>query len=116
MAEAKNVTITVDGKKITAPAGTLLIEACKAAGIESPVLLLLPGTLASGRLPHVRGAQGEDAQAADRLHHAGRRRQGRRHRHAEDRQARKAMWNCCSATIRSTAPYAMRAASANCRT
>src|SRR5215475_2587809 len=29
-----DVTLTVDGKKISSPAGTLLIEACKSAGIE----------------------------------------------------------------------------------
>jgi len=28
-----DVNLTVDGKKLTAPAGTLLIEACKSAGI-----------------------------------------------------------------------------------
>src|SRR5262249_52571636 len=43
MAEAHNVTITVDGKKITAPAGTLLIEACKAVGIEVPSFCYYPG-------------------------------------------------------------------------
>jgi NADH-quinone oxidoreductase subunit G len=43
MAEATNVTITVDGKKITAPAGTLLIEACKAVGIEVPSFCYYPG-------------------------------------------------------------------------
>ena len=32
-----DVTLTVDGNKITAPAGTLLIEACKGAG--SPIRL-----------------------------------------------------------------------------
>src|SRR5215471_19564575 len=37
------VTITVDGKKITAPAGTLLIEACKAVGIEVPSFCYYPG-------------------------------------------------------------------------
>src|SRR5499427_8631518 len=41
--EAHNVTITVDGKKITAPAGTLLIEACKAVGIEVPSFCYYPG-------------------------------------------------------------------------
>src|SRR5262245_54788218 len=40
---ANNVTITVDGKKITAPAGTLLIEACKAVGIEVPSFCYYPG-------------------------------------------------------------------------
>src|SRR5258708_4657200 len=38
-----DVTITVDGKKITAPGGTLLIEACKAAGIEVPSFCYFPG-------------------------------------------------------------------------
>src|SRR5260370_1129201 len=31
-----HVTFTVDGKQITAPASTLLIEACKTAGIKNP--------------------------------------------------------------------------------
>ena len=43
MAEAKNATITVDGKQVTAPAGTLLIEACKAVGIEVPSFCYYPG-------------------------------------------------------------------------
>src|ERR1051325_7730663 len=43
MAEVKNVTITVDGKQVTAPAGTLLIEACKAVGIEVPAFCYYPG-------------------------------------------------------------------------
>jgi NADH-quinone oxidoreductase subunit G len=43
MAEIKNVTITVDGRHITAPAGTLLIEACKGAGIEVPSFCYYPG-------------------------------------------------------------------------
>src|SRR5258706_8983091 len=43
MAETKLVTITVDGKKITAPAGTVLIEACKSAGIEIPSFCYYPG-------------------------------------------------------------------------
>jgi NADH-quinone oxidoreductase subunit G len=43
MAEVKIVTITVDGKPITAPAGTLLIEACKAVGIEVPSFCYYPG-------------------------------------------------------------------------
>jgi NADH-quinone oxidoreductase subunit G len=37
------VTFTVDGKKLTAPAGTLLIDACKAAGIEIPAFCYYPG-------------------------------------------------------------------------
>ena len=38
-----DVIITVDGKKITAPAGTLLIEVCKSAGIEIPAFCYYPG-------------------------------------------------------------------------
>src|SRR5579863_2777146 len=38
-----DVTFTVDGKKLTAPAGTLLIEACKSAGIEIPSFCYYPG-------------------------------------------------------------------------
>jgi len=38
-----DVTITVDGKKVTAPGGTLLIEACKAVGIEVPSFCYYPG-------------------------------------------------------------------------
>ncbi len=43
MADIKNVTITVDGKQVAAPAGTLLIEACKAVGIEVPSFCYYPG-------------------------------------------------------------------------
>ncbi len=37
------VTITVDGKQVQAPAGTLLIEACKSVGIEVPSFCYYPG-------------------------------------------------------------------------
>jgi NADH-quinone oxidoreductase subunit G len=37
-----DVTLTVDGKKVTAPAGTLLIEACKSVGIEVPSFCYYP--------------------------------------------------------------------------
>jgi NADH-quinone oxidoreductase subunit G len=38
-----DVSFTVDGKPLTAPAGTLLIEACRAAGIEIPAFCYYPG-------------------------------------------------------------------------
>ncbi len=38
-----DVTFTVDGKKLTAPAGTLLIEACRAASIAVPQFCYYPG-------------------------------------------------------------------------
>jgi NADH-quinone oxidoreductase subunit G len=37
-----DVTFTVDGKKLTAPAGMLLIDACKNAGIEIPAFCYYP--------------------------------------------------------------------------
>jgi NADH-quinone oxidoreductase subunit G len=43
-----DVTLTVDGKKITAPAGSLLIEACKNAGIEVPSFCYYPGLSLQG--------------------------------------------------------------------
>lgn len=38
-----DVTFIVDGKQLTAPAGTLLIEACRKAGIEIPAFCYYPG-------------------------------------------------------------------------
>ena len=38
-----DITFTVDGKKLHAPAGKLLIEACKSAGIEVPSFCYYPG-------------------------------------------------------------------------
>jgi len=43
-----DVTLTVDGKKLTAPAGTLLIEACKTAGIEVPSFCYYPNLSLQG--------------------------------------------------------------------
>jgi NADH-quinone oxidoreductase subunit G len=42
------VNITVDGKKVAAPAGTLLIEACKSAGIEVPSFCYYPNLSLQG--------------------------------------------------------------------
>jgi NADH-quinone oxidoreductase subunit G len=38
-----DVTFTVDGKQLTAAAGTLLIDACRKAGIEIPAFCYYPG-------------------------------------------------------------------------
>jgi NADH-quinone oxidoreductase subunit G len=49
MAEApKLVNLTVDGKAISAPAGTLLIEACKTVGIEVPSFCYYPNLSLQG--------------------------------------------------------------------
>ena len=43
-----DVTLTVDGKKVTAPAGSLLIETCKSVGIEVPSFCYYPGLSLQG--------------------------------------------------------------------
>jgi NADH-quinone oxidoreductase subunit G len=43
-----DVNLTVDGKKITAPAGSLLIETCKNVGIEVPSFCYYPGLSLQG--------------------------------------------------------------------
>jgi NADH-quinone oxidoreductase subunit G len=43
-----DVNLIVDGKKLTAPAGTLLIEACKSAGIEVPSFCYYPNLSLQG--------------------------------------------------------------------
>ena len=65
-----DVNITVDGKKVTAPAGTLLIEACKSVGIEVPSFCYYPDLSLQGACRMCLVESREDAQAADRLHHA----------------------------------------------
>ena len=49
MADApKLINLTVDGKAISAPAGTLLIEACKSAGVEIPSFCYYPNLSVQG--------------------------------------------------------------------
>ena len=49
MAETpKLVNLTVDGKQVSAPAGTLLIEACKVVGIEVPSFCYYPNLSLQG--------------------------------------------------------------------
>src|SRR2546427_4315596 len=43
-----DVNITVDGKKVAASAGTLLIEACKSVGIEVPSFCYYPNLSLQG--------------------------------------------------------------------
>jgi NADH-quinone oxidoreductase subunit G len=43
-----DINLTVDGKKLTAPAGTLLIEACKSVGIEVPSFCYYPNLSLQG--------------------------------------------------------------------
>jgi NADH-quinone oxidoreductase subunit G len=43
-----DVNLTVDGKKLSAPAGALLIEACKSVGIEVPSFCYYPGLSLQG--------------------------------------------------------------------
>jgi NADH-quinone oxidoreductase subunit G len=43
-----DINLTVDGKKLTVPAGTLLIDACKNKGIEVPSFCYYPGLSLQG--------------------------------------------------------------------
>lgn len=43
-----DVTLTIDGKQVRAPAGTLLIEVCKSAGIEVPSFCYYPALSLQG--------------------------------------------------------------------
>ena len=43
-----DVNLTVDGKKLTAPAGSLLIDACKSAGSEVPSFCYYPDLSVQG--------------------------------------------------------------------
>ena len=111
-----DVNLTVDGKKLTAPAGTLLIEACKSAGIEVPSFCYYPGLSLQGacrmclvkveKMPKLQTActtvvsEGMVV-APTAMKSAGAQGDGR---------------DCCWATIRSIARCAMPVASANCRT
>ena len=63
------VTIIVDGRKIKAGSGSLLIDVCKRAGIEIPSFLL-PRPLSPGRLPHVSGRDRENAKVADGMYNS----------------------------------------------
>ncbi|PYU96936.1 MAG: NADH-quinone oxidoreductase, partial [Acidobacteria bacterium] len=45
---ATTVTLTIDGKPVTVPAGALLIEAAKRAGIEVPSFCYYPGLALQG--------------------------------------------------------------------
>ncbi len=46
--EIKTVSLTVDGQQLSVPAGTLLIDACKNAGIEIPAFCYYPGLSLQG--------------------------------------------------------------------
>ena len=48
-----DVNFIVDGKTLTAPAGQLLIEACKNAGIEIPAFCYYPGLSLQAACRHV---------------------------------------------------------------
>ena len=111
-----DVTLTVDGKKITAPAGTLLIEACKSVGIEVPSFCYYPGLSLQGacRMCLVKIEKMPKLQTACTTAVT----EGMVVATDSDEVRRRARrWSsCCSATIRWIARCATPAASANCRT
>jgi len=48
MPDVKMLSLTVDGKQLTTPAGTLLIDACKSVGINVPSFCYYPGLSLQG--------------------------------------------------------------------
>jgi len=67
-------TITIDGKDLEVDNNLTIIQAARNNGIEYTALLLAPATLCCRQLPDVPCRSGEDAQARDRLFHAGNKR------------------------------------------
>jgi NADH-quinone oxidoreductase subunit G len=103
-----DVTFTVDGKKLTAPAGTLLIDACRKAGIEIPAFCYYPGLSlqAACRMCVVRQEKVPKLQTACTTTVA----------EGQVFVTESPLSNCSSAITRSIVPFATPAASANCRT
>ncbi len=108
---------TIDGKEIEVPRGDDRHPGRGRARDPHPPLLLAPRPAGGRQLPHVPGRDREDAQAPDRLQHAGDRGHGGAHEvaaggggpaHDPRVPAR--------STTRSTARCATRPASATCRT
>ncbi len=78
-AESAIVNITIDGVPVAVPKGTLLVEAAKTVKQEIPIYCYHTEARAGRALPHLSGRDRGDAEAADRLQHGGRRRDGRAH-------------------------------------
>ncbi len=49
------VTLTIDGKQVTVPEGTPIIEAAKSIGVDIPSLCYLKDINVDRQLPRVRG-------------------------------------------------------------
>ncbi len=111
-----NVTITVDGKTLTAPAGALLIDVCRKAGIEIPAFCYYPGLSlqAACRMCLVRQEKVGKLQTACTTQVA----EGQVFitDSAEITQARKATIELLLGNHPLDCRFAMRAASASCRT
>src|SRR5918996_505218 len=62
MADAQQVTLTIEGRKVTVPAGTSILEAAKTAGILIPHYCYHPGLpVAGGQVVHVHSEKALEA-------------------------------------------------------
>ena len=78
--EQRMVTFTIDGREVTAPENTMLVDAAKYGDVEIPVFCYEPKLGAAGRrVPHVPRRDRGHPEAADRLLDAGQGRHGRPH-------------------------------------
>ena len=79
--------LTIDGIEVEVPAGSTVLQAAEAAGIEIPAVLLSRPAVDRRQLPHVPGRNRKDAAETNFLLHLSRRRgHGRAHRHADGAQ------------------------------
>ena len=69
----KTVTLTIDGRKVTAPEGTSIMRAAMDAGVEDPKALRDRHARRLRLLPGLPGRDRRPRRDARLLHHAGRR-------------------------------------------
>ena len=78
--EQRMVTFSIDGREVSAPENTMLVDAAKYGDVEIPVFCYEPKLGAAGRrLPHVPRRDRGHPEAADRVLDAGQGRHGRPH-------------------------------------
>jgi formate dehydrogenase major subunit len=65
------VTLTIDGRAVTVPAGTSVMRAAAECGGSIPKLCATDSVKAFGSCRHVPGRSGGHARHARQLHHAG---------------------------------------------
>ena len=111
------VNLTIEGREVSVPAGTSILEAAKYAGVLVPHYCYHPGLPVAGVCRMCLVEVEKAPKLAPVVRDGGRRRAGGARPLARRRSRRaRACSRCCSSIIRSTARSAIRRASASCRT